>query len=1694
MAENLLIRQSIRSYEISIWTLQDRFLSVLKWATMDNRGQIQDPRMVLRDDGTQELTFSIPKFYLVGNNQVDNPMWLHLKNQPLEANMHKLKVVFNKNTDSEEVFELLVVSVEHQHVSNNVMLDVKAEGLAYHELGKIGYKISLSQATYELEEEEWVKLGMVTERPMMNIQYWNDLIFKDDAGKWKSNWKYKVEMDWSSYSDSTYKDSDRIYEDEYVSSWTQDTEGNLLPKATEGFKEKQRPIEVDESNIYNITQTIAEQFGVFCRYEYEHDENYGIAIPEIDENGDSIPTRTVVYYNNYIQDKAGHIDLTFPYSTSEITRTVDNSDLITKMYVRSVDINSDTLTIMEVDANKSKEDYLLNFDYLYESQGITGEQKEEIAAYEAAMFNLNTTIMRNQERIRVLSQQLIEAEANTTVYSNALALDDEQWKEAQKRRAELTGGTDYIPIETSCTVLTDTKNGYGEYIKIHQEGVDPDTLRLWEKNDHLGREDSYSNEITARNLVFDEFNNLIRIDHLERRDKSNYVIWMQGQYSPALYYDKIEAEWAQRVKIDQAKYDKAYNEAVDLNWYIHGSRVGYAVVDGARLGDMYYPVACIGREGADGEIEPIPAYPFGADRVWSEKVDECRILANDTEWHGIEEDIDYFEELDFENSSLDLEYQTEYSYSRKAERTSAFERMMGPALREGYWQPDNYHDYGDVYQDNVTLYAQPQEDESLSPQQLETEYLQLIWDTDKYYENESSILYDSSIGGRRDQHLMINLSGHLNEIREHIDNLSFVYCNPSSIAQIKQIEAAPEGTYPNAESWIETLKNDMYRSYTIGSGCELGWVIQDTPYFGSYYTTGEYAAVVEDTLLGFNGVKTRYPVLIITGTDVLDDDTLNNLVNNTYTERVIEDGDIVTKQSTFEDFEFMPFIGVYKKEVNEEGEIETTLTRYFTIQPSDYLGQCRNVPMHNYDGNGIVRYPNDEEYEYRRAYPRLYFNTLKLKNNSSDLFISLNSSMLENLADYSVVPDDRSTGLKTLGVGYYATLKSNVLFREGSSPINLNIIYTLSNADVSIYLDALKVMEENSKPKVSYDVKLNILNPDFIKTAYSRLNQIVYINDNDLALDEVSGYISAVTMQLDKPWEDNVEIKNYETKFEDLFSTIVAQTEAMKKSSGGIDTAISAFTSGGLINGDILQSSVTDANLNYSFNQGKLTIDQNNGIWGVSNTGIVAFRGGGIFTATEKNANGEWVWNSGILPTGINASLITAGQLDTNRIKIYAGDQVRFQLNGEGLFAYKEIQYSLPLRAEGEENLITGADEDQLTRMFGITDAAIDSKQYVVFNPEGLFLVAKNGTWYRSGSIEEEGQLVPYYKRTTSEVQRVEVSWDGFKLRNWEGTEVFYADPDTGNMHLTGDIDARSFTAIGKDGGKFRVDSESLGFYDSEDNAVFTYADGKLTASSDLELGAGGKLRIAAESIILSAKAVEEDDGTLSDETLATKIESIDSAAQMLQDAIESGEIQVKAVALKGISLLEDEEAQAGRFTVTKDGIINIATEQFVLNTAAKAPQNSNDEMPNLLVLGPDNNRTSVRADGTLVLGHTWLGTNKVFMSEGFTLDMTVPENNVRNRDSIHGFLLSDEAYCFIFDDLAMRLSDTGLHLTNVKVQNSGITFNLLSGVSEVHFGSNMRVFDDYHNTQLYFIRSYTLEDGKVKTLILSDGMVLTFK
>ena len=85
------------NYEISIWTLQDSFITVLKNSNLEQEGWLQDGSIEINVDGTQNLSFSIPMYIYQDGIQQENPIWYNTTNGNLIANMRKIKVIINKN-------------------------------------------------------------------------------------------------------------------------------------------------------------------------------------------------------------------------------------------------------------------------------------------------------------------------------------------------------------------------------------------------------------------------------------------------------------------------------------------------------------------------------------------------------------------------------------------------------------------------------------------------------------------------------------------------------------------------------------------------------------------------------------------------------------------------------------------------------------------------------------------------------------------------------------------------------------------------------------------------------------------------------------------------------------------------------------------------------------------------------------------------------------------------------------------------------------------------------------------------------------------------------------------------------------------------------------------------------------------------------------------------------------------------------------------------------------------------------------------------------------------------------------------------------------------------------------------------------------------------------------------------------------
>ena len=482
-----MFNNMLRPYEISLWTLQDGFITVLKPIGLHNKGQIETPKCQIKNDGTLELNFSIPMYYRENGELVENPIWYNVINGSLIVNLRKLKLIFNKGEEGEEVFEFVINNVFETHTDGQLRCEVSAEGLAFQELGKVGYKISLSSQDFIDEYNDWYvsthdseatnkqKEGQEIAEPINNINYWCEKIFQN------SRWTYEIQMDWSAFDgiteslsneereDRGLRRTDKIYEEEYISSWEVQGKGTvneiLVPAQMEGFKEKLRLVDLEKSNMYNLTQDLAKAFGVFCRYTYEYDENYQII------------GKKCIFYNSFLAEKEGVIDIIYPYSASKIEREISSSDVVTKMFVTSIEDDtspSGLITIADASANKMKEDYILNFDYLYTTGTITEEQYAAIEVYERSMFLKNAELETLSQQIANLQTDLNKFEAQKTFAKEAMFQDQEQMNQAKEKLASLMNKEKYLvknkenPIRG--TLLPAGDSTY--YVNITQEGID----------------------------------------------------------------------------------------------------------------------------------------------------------------------------------------------------------------------------------------------------------------------------------------------------------------------------------------------------------------------------------------------------------------------------------------------------------------------------------------------------------------------------------------------------------------------------------------------------------------------------------------------------------------------------------------------------------------------------------------------------------------------------------------------------------------------------------------------------------------------------------------------------------------------------------------------------------------------------------------------------------------------------------------------------------------------------------------------------------------------------------------------------------------------------------------------------------------------------------------------------------------------
>ena len=93
----------------------------------------------------------------------------------------------------EEIFEFVISKVTETHTDGQLKCEVTAEGLAFQELGKVGYKISLLSDDFNEEYNKWAESDKTAPEPKNNLNYWCNKIFEN------SRWDYEIQMDWTAY-------------------------------------------------------------------------------------------------------------------------------------------------------------------------------------------------------------------------------------------------------------------------------------------------------------------------------------------------------------------------------------------------------------------------------------------------------------------------------------------------------------------------------------------------------------------------------------------------------------------------------------------------------------------------------------------------------------------------------------------------------------------------------------------------------------------------------------------------------------------------------------------------------------------------------------------------------------------------------------------------------------------------------------------------------------------------------------------------------------------------------------------------------------------------------------------------------------------------------------------------------------------------------------------------------------------------------------------------------------------------------------------------------------------------------------------------------------------------------------------------------------------------------------------------------
>lgn len=229
------------------------------------------------------------------------------------------------------------------------------------------------------------------------------------------------------------------------------------------------------------------------------------------------------------------------------------------------------------------------------------------------------------------------------------------------------------------------------------------------------------------------------------------------------------------------------------------------------------------------------------------------------------------------------------------------------------------------------------------------------------------------------------------------------------------------------------------------------------------------------------------------------------------------------------------------------------------------------------------------------------------------------------------------------------------------------------------YLDSLDVMDTSAMPQTEWSISVieGSFTEDLEGFKFEVGDQTALVDKDFLTKSNNGQYIdvliTGIRTCLDQPVNDVIEVRNYLTSFEDIFQRISAATQTLELKEQVYDKA-SYFTVDGQVDETILQKSLKENALVLSNASDNSYILDNKGLFlqSIDNpTKKLRVIADGIFISNSTDVSGNENWVTGITADGINASMLTTGEINTSVIKIFTGGMPAFTWTNLGITAYK---------------------------------------------------------------------------------------------------------------------------------------------------------------------------------------------------------------------------------------------------------------------------------------------------------------------------------------------------------------------------------------------------------------------------------------